>query len=92
MKDMIQERMNQPNILMDIGEYFKHLYSDCNWNVDPIIACINPSKHTTVIDFAEVNELEAHIKTCFGFKGNLCLNEKNDENNSDIVLKKVEVN
>ena len=72
-KDMLIARLCQPNILMDTKSNFESFLSDCPYFENPIIACVNPGKHATVMMFKEVNDLEAHVKSCFNFREKLGL-------------------
>ena len=89
-KDMMLARMNQPNILIDVEDNFKNIIDDCEWEINPVMACVNPGKHEPLMDFDTVTELEAHIKHCFGFKENLRLMEKK-EKDSETSIKKLEI-
>ena len=82
--------MNQPNILMDVHDHFRHMILDCEWFVDPIIACVNPAKHQTFMTFSTVDQLHAHVKDCLGFKDKLSLIErKRKEDRSQLNQPKV---
>ena len=89
-KDMILARMNQPNILIDVKDNFEHLLLDTDWDVEPIIACVNPGKHMNFMKFTEVSALQTHVKNCIGFEDKLVLNERKKEN-CEKVEKKVAV-
>ena len=87
-KEMFVARMNQPNILMDVHDHFRHMILDCEWFVDPIIACVNPAKHQTFMTFSTVDQLHAHVKDCLGFKDKLSLIERKRK---ERIEKKIEV-
>lgn len=89
-KDMMLARMNQPNILVDVEDNFKHIINDCEWEMDPIMACVNPGKHMSRMNFSELSELETHVKNCFGFEGKLRMKKKK-EKGTQLSVKKLEI-